>query len=91
MRILFVHQNFPGQYVHLAPALAQAGHEVRALMLEPTARPLPGVTCTRYRVTRSSTPQIHPWVAEYETKVLRGEAARAPRWRCASSTASCPT
>ena len=51
MRILFVHQNFPGQYVHLAPALAQAGHEVRALMLEPTARPLPGVTCTRYRVT----------------------------------------
>lgn len=78
MRILFVHQNFPGQYVHLAPALAQAGHEVRALMLEPTARPLPGVTCTRYRVTRSSTPQIHPWVAEYETKVLRGEGcARA--------------
>lgn len=31
MRILFVHQNFPGQFVHLADALNQRGHEVRAL------------------------------------------------------------
>lgn len=78
MRLLFVHQNFPGQYVHLAPAFAQAGHEVRALMLEPTARDLPGVTSTRYQVLRGSTPQIHPWAGEFETKILRGEgAARA--------------
>ncbi len=31
MKILFVHQNFPGQFVHLAPALIARGHEVRAL------------------------------------------------------------
>ncbi|MDP1649357.1 MAG: hypothetical protein Q8M01_14310 [Rubrivivax sp.] len=31
MNILFVHQNFPGQFRHLAPALAQAGHAVHAL------------------------------------------------------------
>lgn len=31
MRILFVHQNFPGQFVHLADALQARGHEVRAL------------------------------------------------------------
>jgi glycosyltransferase involved in cell wall biosynthesis len=31
MKILFVHQNFPGQFVHLAPALAARGHEVLAL------------------------------------------------------------
>ena len=30
-RILFVHQNFPGQFVHLAPALQARGHEVVAL------------------------------------------------------------
>lgn len=31
MKILFVHQNFPGQFLHLAPELEQRGHEVRAL------------------------------------------------------------
>ena len=31
MRLLFVHQNFPGQYRHLAAHYARAGHEVVAL------------------------------------------------------------
>jgi len=30
-RILFVHQNYPSQFRHLAPALAQRGWQVRAL------------------------------------------------------------
>lgn len=31
MKILFVHQNFPGQFLHLAPALQARGHECLAL------------------------------------------------------------
>lgn len=31
MKILLIHQNFPGQYKHLAPALVQQGHQVVAL------------------------------------------------------------
>jgi glycosyltransferase involved in cell wall biosynthesis len=31
MKILFVHQNFPGQFLYLAPAMAQRGHECLAL------------------------------------------------------------
>ena len=31
MNILFIHQNFPAQFVHLAPALAERGHKVLAL------------------------------------------------------------
>ena len=31
MKILFVHQNFPGQFPHLAPAMARRGHDVLAL------------------------------------------------------------
>ena len=31
MKILFVHQNFPGQFLHLAPELARLGHECLAV------------------------------------------------------------
>ena len=48
MKILFVHQNFPGQFPHLAPALAARGHEVRALTAERNARKSP-VPVFRYR------------------------------------------
>lgn len=34
MRVLFVHQNFPGQFKHLAPALVARGHQVVALTAE---------------------------------------------------------
>jgi glycosyltransferase involved in cell wall biosynthesis len=73
LRILFVHQNFPGQYKHLAPALAARGHEVHALTINQQV-PLPGVIVHRYKVGRGSTKDIHPWVIDIETKVLRGEA-----------------
>ncbi|WP_136683523.1 glycosyltransferase [Falsirhodobacter xinxiangensis] len=31
MKVLFVHQNFPGQFLYLAPELQARGHDVRAL------------------------------------------------------------
>jgi len=39
MKVLFVHQNFPGQFLHLAPALAARGHEVVALTDKGNPRP----------------------------------------------------
>lgn len=48
MKILFVHQNFPGQFVHLAPALAERGHEVKALTDETNNRKSP-IETFRYR------------------------------------------
>ena len=41
MRILFVHQNFPAQFVHLAPELVRRGHDVRALTQDTNLRPSP--------------------------------------------------
>lgn len=72
MKVLFVHQNFPGQFKHLAPALVSAGHEVHALAIE--GSPVPGVNFYRYRLTRGNTPNIHPLTVEFEAKVIRGEA-----------------
>lgn len=48
MKILFVHQNFPGQFLHLAPELQRRGHEVRALTDGGNTRPAP-VEVLRYR------------------------------------------
>jgi glycosyltransferase involved in cell wall biosynthesis len=49
VRILLVHQNFPGQFLHLAPALAAAGHEVLGLTQASNQRKAP-VRVARYRV-----------------------------------------
>lgn len=75
MRLLFVHQNYPGQFRHLAPAMAgRPDTEVVALCMH--ERPLPDqLRVVRYRPTRGSSRSIHPWAADLETKVIRGEAA----------------
>jgi glycosyltransferase involved in cell wall biosynthesis len=39
MKILFVHQNFPGQFLHLAPEMARRGHECLALTDAVNTRP----------------------------------------------------
>jgi glycosyltransferase involved in cell wall biosynthesis len=75
MNLLFVHQNFPGQFKHLAPALAAAGHGVKALAIDGPG--LPGMEVIRYKPVRGTSRQIHPWAAEFETKVIRGEACAA--------------
>ena len=72
MNILFIHQNFPGQFKFLAPALAAAGHRVHALRID--GRDLLGVEVHRYTLKRSSSRETHPWAAEFESKVIRGEA-----------------
>jgi glycosyltransferase involved in cell wall biosynthesis len=75
LRILFIHQNFPGQFKFLAPALAQQGHEVLAMSMHATQAGLwKGVRIVPYRAARGSTPGVHPWVGDFETKTIRGEA-----------------
>ncbi len=75
MRILFVHQNFPGQFLHLAPALAARGHQVLATTLQKVKVTVwQGVNLVPYRVSQGTTPGIHPWATEIETQVIRGDA-----------------
>jgi glycosyltransferase involved in cell wall biosynthesis len=82
MRLLFIHQNFPGQFKHLAPALVDAGHEVVALTCrveKPTI--WKGVRIAPYKIEGRSSPQIAPWLVDFETKLIRGTSC----WRAALS------
>ena len=75
MRILLIHQNFPGQYKHLGPALAARGDQVVALTPK-VKKPANwnGVRILPYGISRSSAKNAHPWVIDLETKIIRGEA-----------------
>lgn len=79
MRYLFIHQNFPGQFRHVAAALAARGHEVVALGVNKTPEPLPGVRHVLYRErSHAGEPPPHPLggaLAELQAKFTRGEAA----------------
>lgn len=74
MRVLIVHQNFPGQYRHIAAALARdAGNEVVALAVN--RHPVPqGVRMAYYEVKRPPS-RAHPLAVEFEGKMIWAEAA----------------
>ena len=75
MNILFVHQNFPGQFKFLAPALAELDHNVFAMTMQRVDfQEWNKVKIIPYAVNRSTSSNIHPWISETETKVIRGEA-----------------
>jgi glycosyltransferase involved in cell wall biosynthesis len=76
MRILFIHQNFPGQFVHIAKALADRGHEVVALAINRRS-PLPNIKTVYYKPQQSSSPEIYPLAIDFETKLIRAEACAA--------------
>jgi glycosyltransferase involved in cell wall biosynthesis len=78
MKLLLVHQNFPGQYRHVAAALAQTpGWEVVALG-DPKnikQRPqIPGVKLAGYSTPATASPHTHHYVAPLESAVRRGQA-----------------
>ena len=59
MKILFIHQNFPGQFKFLAPALVKQGHTVFAMTMQKTeAQDWQGVRLCHYAAQRGSAPNV---------------------------------
>ena len=74
MKILFVHQNMPGQFKHLVPALAaQRGNEV-VFVTQRKGIELKGVRTARYELPRTAKPSTHHYVRLYENSVIHGQA-----------------
>ncbi len=74
MRVLVLHQNFPGQYRHLVRALERRGDAVQAIGA-PHSPGLEGVPLLRYSLpSAAEVPVTHPWASDFQTKVIRAEA-----------------
>ena len=70
MKFLFVHQNFPGQYLHLVRHLAAiAGNEV-VFITQRTDASLPGVKKIVYQPARQPGRGTHHYLREAEGAVL---------------------
>lgn len=73
--ILFIHKDFPGQFLHLAKALAAAGHDVRAICdaRQPELQtPVPGIPVLRY-LDRLAPSQAEPLARPFDAAVRRGQ------------------
>lgn len=76
MNILFVHNNFPGQFGHLARILQRRGHNVQAIGGHP-ARGLPELSMHKYRQDQRVGKDTHAFARRFEADCLRGAGAGA--------------
>lgn len=73
MNILFVHQNFPGQFGHLARALAARGDRVVALSMNDYPGET-GIRAVHSRAAMSTASDGHPWSRDFDSKIIRADA-----------------
>ena len=80
MKLLFIHQNFPGQYAHAARHLVHAGHEV-SFITQPRQARIEGVRKLEYRPRPALGSAAHPYLRELENAVANGlEVAKLCHW-----------
>ena len=78
MKVLFVHQNFPGQYLHLARHLARDPKNEIVAITQRKDLVLPGMKTVVYAPSRKVTSRVHHYVADMESGILNGQqVARA--------------
>lgn len=76
MNLLIIHQNFPGQFRHVASAaLNRAGVRVTAIG-RTTSPGLPGIKLFRYRPVRKVSGCTHPFLHKYEDAIVDGQQVR---------------
>ena len=68
-QVLFIHQNFPGQFKSLAPALSEMKNiEVQSISLVDS--PYDNINHYKYNIEGETSNNIHFPAQEFETKML---------------------
>jgi glycosyltransferase involved in cell wall biosynthesis len=74
MKILLIHQNFPGQFRQVAPVWSRlAGWDVLGLGRD-TAPGMPEVRWLKYKLHREVSKEQHHYLRQMESAVLHGQA-----------------
>jgi glycosyltransferase involved in cell wall biosynthesis len=73
VKIVLIHQNFPGQYRHLIPILLKQGHHLIAISQVDHIE-IEGVANLCYSLPRGNLPNQHPYLISMESALLRAEA-----------------
>ena len=75
VKLLLIHQGFPGQFRHLIPILKSRGDEIWAIGTPRKREDIPqGVNYVNYKPKQGNGKDTFPLASELETKVIRGEA-----------------
>ena len=78
MKFLFVHQNFPGQYVHIARHLGLQGKHQVVFLTQRKDAALSGVQKLIYKPGRKVDHRVHHYLQETEANILNAQqVARA--------------
>ncbi len=73
MNFLFVHQNFPGQFLHIVRYLVASGEHQIVFITEANANHIAGVRKVPYMKPRPSSPETHTAARELDGAVRRAE------------------
>jgi glycosyltransferase involved in cell wall biosynthesis len=73
MNVLLIHNNFPGQFLHVARALAQDSNVKVAAVGSETSRPVNGVRLLKYRLSNVDVSATHPFARRFDLECHRAE------------------
>jgi glycosyltransferase involved in cell wall biosynthesis len=74
LKFLFVHQNFPGQFLHIVRDLVATRRHDIVFMTEPNSNEIPGVRKVPYARPTIDIPEVHIAARELDNGVRRAEA-----------------
>lgn len=74
MKFLFVHQNFPGQYLHIINHLLTGGRHEIVFITQPSRTVIKGVRRVFYEAPKPPPAGLHPNVRDHEAAARRAES-----------------